>query len=95
VLFAWVFGMDKAWKELHHGAVMRVPKIYRFIIKYVTPLFLILILGSWLYQEGISVILMKNVAAANIPYIASARIMLVLIFLAFAAAVRVAWRKNR
>lgn len=95
VLFAWVFGMDKAWKELHHGAVMRVPKIYRFIIKYVTPSFLILILGSWLYQEGISVILMKNVAAANIPYIASARIMLVLIFLAFAAAVRVAWRKNR
>ena len=95
ILFTWVFGMDKAWKEMHKGAMMSVPRIYRLIIKYVTPLFLILILGSWLYQEGIPTILMKNVPAANIPYVASARIMLVLMFLAFAAAVRAAWRKRR
>jgi hypothetical protein len=94
-LFTWVFGMDKAWKEIHHGAVMRVPRIYRFIIKYITPMFLLVILAAWLYQEGIPTILMKNVPAANIPYVASARIMLVLIFLGFAAAVRAAWRKRR
>jgi len=35
------------------------------------------------------------VAAADIPYIASARIMLVLMFVGLAAAVRVAWRRNK
>ncbi|MFH1710284.1 MAG: sodium-dependent transporter [bacterium] len=94
VLFAWVFGMDKAWKELHHGAMMEVPRIYKFIIKYVTPLFLITILGAWLYQEGIPTIMMKNVAAANVPYVLATRIMLILIFIGFAAAVKAAWRRR-
>jgi hypothetical protein len=87
--------MDKAWKEIHHGAMMRVPRIYKFIIKYVTPLFLLTILGAWFYQEGIPTILMKNVPPANIPYISATRIMLVLMFLGLAAAVRVAWRRNK
>ena len=26
VLFSWVFGMDKAWAEVHHGADMKVPE---------------------------------------------------------------------
>lgn len=94
ILFAWVFGMDKAWKEMHKGAMIEVPKIYKFIIKYVTPLFLLVILGAWFYQEGIPTILMKNVASANIPYIAATRIMLVLMFLGLAAAVRMAWRRR-
>ncbi len=95
ILFTWVFGMDKAWKEMHHGAMMGVPKIYRFIIKYVTPLFLLAILGAWLYQEGIPTILMKNVAPADVPYIAATRIMLILMFVGLAAAVKVAWRRKK
>ncbi|MHB9154719.1 MAG: hypothetical protein ACYC5N_03375 [Endomicrobiales bacterium] len=35
------------------GADIRIPKFYRCIIKYVTPLFLITILVSWLWQQGI------------------------------------------
>mgnify|MGYP001590149571 FL=1 len=44
ILFGWIFGIEKSWEEIHHGAEMRVPKIYKFIIKYITPLFLFLIL---------------------------------------------------
>lgn len=95
ILFTWVFGMDKAWKEMHHGAMMDVPRIYRFIIKYVTPLFLLAILGAWLYQEGIPTILMKNVASADIPYIAATRIMLILMFVGLAAAVKIAWGRKK
>ncbi len=40
ILFAWIFGMDKGWAEINSGADIRVPKIYRFIIKYITPLLL-------------------------------------------------------
>jgi SNF family Na+-dependent transporter len=41
ILFAWVFGMDKAWTELHVGSDITIPRIYRFIIRYITPCFLL------------------------------------------------------
>jgi SNF family Na+-dependent transporter len=41
VIFAWVFGIDKAWDEINRGADMRVPAIYKYIIKFVTPTFLL------------------------------------------------------
>lgn len=40
ILFAWVFGMDKGWKEITQSADIKVPGIYKYIIKYVTPLLL-------------------------------------------------------
>ena len=40
ILFAWVFGMDRGWAEITEGADIRVPVIFRYIIKYVTPLLL-------------------------------------------------------
>ena len=47
ILFAWIYGMDKGWKELTDGADVRVPGFYRHIIKYVTPFFLLFVfLGS-------------------------------------------------
>jgi SNF family Na+-dependent transporter len=47
ILFAWVFGMDRGWKEITRNAEIRVPHIYKYIIKYVTPvLLLIVFLGS-------------------------------------------------
>jgi hypothetical protein len=44
VLFGWFFGMDNAWNEITRGAEIHVPKIYRFIIKWITPLFILVIL---------------------------------------------------
>ncbi len=95
VLFAWVFGMDKAWEEIHHGADMRVPRIYRFIIKYVTPLFLFAILGFWFYQEGLPTILMENVPAENKPFVLGTRIFILIIFVALAILVKIAWSKRK
>ena len=47
ILFSWIFGMDKGWREITTGADIKVPNIYKYIIKYVTPLMLIIIfLGS-------------------------------------------------
>ena len=47
ILFSWVFGMKKGWREITSGADIKVPNIYKYIIKYVTPLMLIVIfLGS-------------------------------------------------
>lgn len=53
VLFAWVFGMTRGWKELTAGADMRVPGVYRFVIRYVTPVFLLFVfIGSIFSPAG-------------------------------------------
>jgi SNF family Na+-dependent transporter len=95
VLFAWVFGMENAWTELHVGSDITIPRIYRFIIKYVTPAFLLLILGFWLVQEGVPVFLMEKVAPENTRYVLGTRIMLVALFANLAALVWFAWRRRR
>lgn len=47
ILFSWVFGLKKGWKELHAGSDIKIPLIYKFIIKWVTPLMLLAVfLGS-------------------------------------------------
>lgn len=43
ILFSWVFGLEKGWKEITGGADIRIPTIYRFIIKWVTPFFIMII----------------------------------------------------
>ena len=43
ILFAWVFGMKKGWKEINLGADIKVPLIYKYIIKYITPVLLIFV----------------------------------------------------
>lgn len=49
ILFAWIFGMDKGWKEILSGADIKVPLIYKYIIKYITPVVLIIVfLGALL-----------------------------------------------
>ncbi len=43
ILFGWVFGIDKGWKELNSGADIKVPGVFKPIIKYVTPLLLLFV----------------------------------------------------
>ena len=43
ILFGWVVGIEKGWKEAHQGASMRIPRVFKFIMKYISPLFLLVI----------------------------------------------------
>ncbi len=95
ILFVWVFGAEHAWDEIHRGADMRVPRIYKFIIKYITPLFLFFILGMWFWQEWLPIIFMKNVSAVNQPYVLATRIGLFIIFFVLAVLVKIAWKKKK
>ncbi len=40
ILFAWIFGINKGWNEINSGADIKIPNIFKFIIKYITPLLL-------------------------------------------------------
>lgn len=94
ILFTWVFGMENAWDEIHKGAALRVPKIYKFIIKYITPLFLFFILGMWLWQEWLPIIFMEHVSLQNRPFILGTRIGVIAIFFILAILVKIAWKRN-
>lgn len=53
ILFAWVFGMDRGWAEIRHGADMAVPGFYRFVLKFITPaLLLFVFVGSLFNPKG-------------------------------------------
>lgn len=43
IIFGWSLGIERGWKIAHEGAEMRIPGIYKGIIKYLTPAFLITI----------------------------------------------------
>jgi SNF family Na+-dependent transporter len=94
ILFGWVFGMDKAWTEIHVGSDITIPRIYRFIIKFVTPAFLLLILGFWFVQQWVPTILLRGVPAENVRYIVATRLMLIGVFVMLAFLVHVVWRRR-
>jgi NSS family neurotransmitter:Na+ symporter len=94
ILFAWIFGMEKAWEEMHSGSDITLPGIYKFIIKYITPLFLIAILISWTVQYAIPTLLLKNVKKENLPYILMTRIILLLLFISLCILVKISWSKK-
>jgi neurotransmitter:Na+ symporter, NSS family len=95
ILFSWVFGIRRGWEEMHQGADLKVPKVFKFIIKYVTPLYMMVLLGVWTYQEAIGKFLMKGEPASRHPYLWGARGMFVALILLTLWMVRLAWKRNR
>ncbi|MFA5323652.1 MAG: sodium-dependent transporter [Smithella sp.] len=51
-IFSFVFGIDKGWKEIMRGADIKVPRIFRFIIKYITPVFILVVFIGALIQPA-------------------------------------------
>jgi len=51
IVFAWVIGIDKGFQLAHQGSAMRIPRIFGFVMKYVSPLFLVVVFGSWVYTS--------------------------------------------
>jgi neurotransmitter:Na+ symporter, NSS family len=43
VYFGWSMGIERGWREAHEGGVMRIPGIFKFVMKYLSPLYLITI----------------------------------------------------
>jgi neurotransmitter:Na+ symporter, NSS family len=43
IFFAWVFGIERGWREAHQGAQIRIPGIYKVVMKYIAPVYLIVV----------------------------------------------------
>ncbi|RMF89247.1 MAG: sodium:calcium symporter [Planctomycetota bacterium] len=87
VLFAWVLGVDKGLEELSRGAEIRVPRVFRYILKYITPFYLLLVLGGWTYQNIVLPMIETRADGAETPRLVQAVedpiVRLVLLFLLF------------
>lgn len=57
ILFAWVLGMRKGMEELERGAEIRVPRLIGFIIKYVSPAYLLIIFAVFAWQNFVTPLL--------------------------------------
>lgn len=55
IIFAWVLGLDKSLAETHQGAAFRIPGIFRWMFKYVSPALLLIILGAWFLKSVLGI----------------------------------------
>lgn len=69
LLFGWVWGIDRGFAELHQGAALRVPWIFRPIIRWVCPAFLLGVFVLWFLQEILGVDLSSGAAGGVSNYV--------------------------
>ena len=53
VLFAWIYGAEKGWAEMMRGADLKVPRFFFYVMKYVTPTLLIVILLASMFEPKV------------------------------------------
>jgi NSS family neurotransmitter:Na+ symporter len=94
ILLAWIFGIDQTWEEMHRGNQLRVPRIFRFIIKYVSPTLLLAMLVWWLISDWWAVITMKGIPNEDLPYVLGIRLILLAIVIVLIVMVRYAWKRR-
>ncbi len=90
ILFAWVFGMEKGWSEINAGSDIKVPIVFRYVIQYVTPLFL-----GFVFVASLPGIWAKIIDTNVTWHVHAARVLLVLLFLGISWFVRIAYLKRK
>lgn len=79
VLFGWVFGVRRAMNFAHEGAEMKLPRFFPFVIKYVTPLYLLIMIGSFVRTDVIRFV--RMVREDNVYMLSFILIAVVTVFL--------------
>ncbi len=51
IIFSWVVGVDRSLEAAHVGASVRIPGFYRWVMKWVSPAFLVVIFAAWLAKD--------------------------------------------
>ena len=101
IVFVWIFRPGNAWASIHQGADIRIPGVFKFVMTYVTPLYLLVILGWWGATEAVPILLNLRSAGSELPvapedmaYVNLSRAIILLFAVVFLVLVRVAWRRN-
>ena len=95
IIFIWVFKPENAWRSIHQGADIQIPKIFKVIMTYVTPVYLLVILTWWGWTDAWPILKMDRVAPGSENYVLLSRGIIVLFAVVFAILVSVAWKRNK
>ena len=101
ILFMWIFKPENAWRSLHQGADIRIPTVFRFVMTFVTPLYLGVILAWWAVTQALPILRLEGGAAAGgaiAPgaeiYVHLSRLLILGFVVFFLVMIRIAWKRN-
>lgn len=94
VLFAWVFGIHRAWDEINRAADIKIPTFFKYVLQFIAPAMLFFILGDYFYNTLPGVLRLDGVDAEAAAWINRARLMLIAMLVGVCALVAYAWRKH-
>jgi SNF family Na+-dependent transporter len=94
ILFMWVFKPENAWRSIHQGADIRIPAFYKFVMTFITPLYLIIIVTWWGVTRALPTLRLEGVDPGSMVYMNISRLIMVGIVVFFLVMIRIAWRRN-
>lgn len=95
IVFVWLFGPDNAVAEIRQGARMYLPpRLLRFVLTWVTPFFLLVLMGWWTVQEAIPTLLMRGRAPEEVAVRWASRGVMAALFVLQLWLIRLAWRRR-
>jgi len=51
IIFSWVYGVDEGLDAAHEGSAIRIPPVFKYIMKYVSPILLLVIFSIFILQS--------------------------------------------
>ena len=51
IIYGWIFGIERGDREAHVGAHLRIPKVVQYLLKYVAPIYLIVLFAAFCYEN--------------------------------------------
>ena len=94
ILFVWVFGPENMWRELHEGATIRIPRFFKFVLTYVTPVFLLVMMAWWSVQEAFPVLVLRDKPESEHLVRWASRGIMLLILVGQVFLVKAAWARR-
>jgi SNF family Na+-dependent transporter len=89
IYFSWVFGIERGWKEIHNGASIQLPTIFKVIMKYVAPAYLIIVfIGFCVQNLGPSLQAAWSTTGSRMAMIVAGATLLLLLLVTRAGAAR-------
>ena len=99
-VFLFFFGPSRGWDALHTGSVLRLPRFFKFVMTFITPVFLFAILAGWLVTDGWKTILMRKTVDGQlvplytpeqVPWVLATRLFYLALVVGICLLIRRAW----
>jgi neurotransmitter:Na+ symporter, NSS family len=69
ITFGWHWGIERGFEEAHQGAAIRIPSIFKLIIKWICPAFLLTVFTLWVLKNVVGYDLASGSAGQVSAYV--------------------------